>query len=153
MKMFNSLLFIAICFFFSYPLNAQQNDSIPQTKIDSVPESSVTKQDSLEKSVFVMVEEMPRFPGGEDNLFKYLKKNIHYPELAREKGIKGRVYITFIINKEGQVKDVKVLRGIGGGCDEEARRVVAEMPDWIPGKQDGKNVIVQFNLPVNFNLR
>lgn len=102
--------------------------------------------------IFTVVEEMPSFPGGEEKLMEYLRK-IKYPAIARENGITGRVYVTFIVDVDGKIKDPKVLRGIGGGCDEEALRVVKSMPDWKPGRQNGRNVTVQFNLPVNFNLK
>ncbi len=103
--------------------------------------------------VFLVVEEMPSFPGGEEKLMEYLRSKIKYPTIARENGITGRVYVSFIVDKDGKIKDVKKLRGIGGGCDEEALRVVSTMPDWKPGRQNGRNVTVQYNLPVNFNLK
>ena len=73
--------------------------------------------------------------------------------MARENEIQGNVYVTFLVDKDGKVKDAKILRGIGGGCDEEALRVVSHMPDWKPGKQNGRAVMVQYNLPVKFTLR
>ncbi|MFI5218592.1 MAG: energy transducer TonB [Bacteroidia bacterium] len=104
--------------------------------------------------IFTIVEEMPQFPGGgESALIKYLSENIKYPPIARENGITGTVYVTFIIDKEGRVSDSKILRGIGGGCDEEALRVVNKMPLWKPGRQNGRGVIVQYNLPVRFSLK
>ena len=107
-----------------------------------------------EPEIFTIVEEMPEFPGGgESALLKYLSGNIKYPPLARENNIQGTVYVTFEIDKSGKVKDVKILRGIGGGCDEEALRVVSRMPQWKPGKQRGKPVRVQYNLPVRFTLK
>jgi periplasmic protein TonB len=109
--------------------------------------------DPDEGKVFTVVEEMPNFPGGEEKLFEYLQKNIKYPPVARENGIQGRVYVTFVVDKDGKIKDAKVLRGIGGGCDEEALRVVRGMPEWKPGKQNGRSVQVQYNLPVNFTLK
>ena len=96
---------------------------------------------------------MPGFPGGEAKLFEYLQKNIKYPPVARENGIQGRVYVTFVVDKEGKIRDAKILRGIGGGCDEEALRVVRAMPDWKAGRQNGRSVQVQYNLPVNFTLK
>ncbi|REJ80976.1 MAG: energy transducer TonB [Bacteroidetes bacterium] len=119
--------------------------------IDLPPENPVVGED--EGKIFTVVEEMPTFPGGEDKLFEYLSKNIKYPPVARENGIQGRVYVTFVVDKDGKVKDAKVLRGIGGGCDEEAIRVVKAMPQWKPGKQNGRNVQVQYNLPVSFTLK
>ena len=86
-------------------------------------------------------------------LYKYLAENIKYPQMAKESGIQGRVFVTFVVEKDGRVTDVRVLRGIGGGCDEEAIRVVQNMPKWTPGKQRGKSVRVQYNLPVKFTLQ
>ncbi len=106
-----------------------------------------------EPEIFTIVEEMPNFPGGEAKLFEYLGKNIKYPQMATDMGISGVVYVTFVVDENGKVKDPKVLRGIGGGCDEEALRVVRNMPSWEPGKQRGKAVRVQYNLPIRFTLR
>jgi protein TonB len=106
-----------------------------------------------EPEIFTIVEDMPEFPGGQEALFKYLGSNTKYPQMARDAGIQGTVFLTFVIGPDGKVKDVKVLRGIGGGCDEEAIRVVKSMPSWKPGKQRGKSVSVQYNLPYRFTLR
>ncbi|HNS12422.1 MAG TPA: energy transducer TonB [Bacteroidia bacterium] len=106
-----------------------------------------------EGKIFTVVEEMPGFPGGEGKLFEYLQKNIKYPPVARENGIQGRVYVTFVVDKDGKIKDAKILRGIGGGCDEEALRVIRNMPEWKAGRQNGRSVQVQYNLPVNFTLK
>ncbi len=107
----------------------------------------------VEPQIFTIVEEMPSFPGGEAELFKYLGKTVKYPPMAQDAGITGVVYMTFVVDENGKVKDPKVLRGIGGGCDEEAIRVVKAMPAWEPGKQRGKPVRVQYNLPIRFTLR
>lgn len=106
-----------------------------------------------EPQIFTIVEEMPGFPGGEAELFKFLGGNIKYPAMAKDAGISGIVYVTFVVMETGKISDVKVLRGIGGGCDEEAVRVVKSMPDWKAGKQRGKPVRVQFNLPIRFTLK
>ena len=106
-----------------------------------------------EGKIFTIVEEMPSFPGGEDEMLKYVGKNIKYPPVARENGITGRVYVNFYIDKDGKVQNAKVVRGIGGGCDEEALRVVKSMPAWKPGKQNGRAVNVNYNLPINFTLK
>lgn len=106
-----------------------------------------------EVEIFTIVEDMPTFPGGEEALFKYLGNNIKYPQMAKEAGIQGTVFVTFVIGPDGKVRDVKVLRGIKGGCDEEAVRVVQNMPNWKPGKQRGKAVSVQYNLPIRFTLK
>ena len=103
-------------------------------------------------SVYQMVEEMPQFPGGENALMEHISKNIVYPVEAKEKEIQGRVFIGFVIEKDGSISNVKVLRGIGGGCDEEAVRAVSAMPKWKPGKQKGKPVRVNYMMPINFKL-
>ncbi len=105
-----------------------------------------------ETEIFTVVEESPGFPGGDEARIKFLQENIKYPTMARESGIQGTVYVTFVVEKGGNVSDVKILRGIGGGCDEEAIRVIRAMPRWNPGKQRGKSVRVQFNMPIKFTL-
>ena len=106
-----------------------------------------------EQQIFTVVESMPEFPGGMGALMKYLAENIKYPSLAKESGIQGRVFINFVVEPDGSISNVKVLRGIGGGCDEEAVRVVKNMPKWKPGMQRGKPVRVSYNLPVKFTLQ
>ena len=115
------------------------------------PEQPVADPDA--GKIFTYVEEQPTFPGGEASMYEFLQKNIKYPPLARENGITGRVFLTFIVGPDGDIRDVKVLRGIGAGCDEEAVRVVKNMPKWKPGKQNGRSVNVQFNMPINFTLK
>ncbi len=100
-----------------------------------------------------IVQEMPEFPGGEAGLIDYFNKNVHYPNSAKEKGIQGRVYINFIISKTGKVMYPYVVRGIGGDCDKEALRVIRQMPNWKPGKEQGKAVLVRYNLPVKFTMQ
>jgi protein TonB len=102
--------------------------------------------------VFVFVEVTPKYPGGVEARLKYLRDNITYPKTAKESGIQGTVYITFVVEKDGSITNVKVLRGIGGGCDEEAVRVIKNMPKWKPGMQRGKAVRTQFNIPIRFVL-
>ncbi len=106
-----------------------------------------------EVKIFTVVEQEASFPGGVEELGKYLAKSIKYPQQARETGTKGRVTLTFVVEKDGSITDIKVLRDIGSGCGEEAKRVVKEMPKWIPAKQRGKAVRQQFVLPVSFNLQ
>lgn len=101
---------------------------------------------------FTIVEEMPSFPGGQEELMKYIGKEMKYPEEAVENGIEGTVFIAFVVEPDGMITDVKSLRGLGGGLTEEAIRVVKGMPKWIPGKQRGKAVRVQYNLPIRFKL-
>lgn len=110
------------------------------------------KEKESESPVFTLVEEMPYFPGGEAARNSFLAENIVYPKQAVENGIQGTVYVQFIVDSKGNIADVKIIRGIGGGCDEEAMRVVKLMPRWKPGKQNGKAVKTLFNMPVYFKL-
>lgn len=96
---------------------------------------------------------MPEFKGGLEKLFEYLGKNIKYPEKARRAGIEGKVYLQFVVGKKGEIRDIKILRGVNKWLDEEAIRVVKAMPNWKPGKQRGKPVSVIYNLPINFKLK
>jgi TonB family protein len=104
------------------------------------------------KEVYTVVEKQPAFPGGHEGYVKFLVDNIKYPEEAIKKSVTGTVYVTFVVEETGAVTNVKILRGIGSGCDEEAMRVVKMMPNWNPGLEKGKPVAVQFNLPIKFNL-
>lgn len=104
------------------------------------------------QSVFTIVEKMPEFPGGQQALMKYVGSKIRYPEEAMENSIQGTVFVTFVVEPDGRITGVRILRGIGHGCDEEAMRVVKSMPNWTPGKQLGKAVRVQYNLPVRFTM-
>lgn len=107
---------------------------------------------AVEDTIYIDVEEYPEFPGGEAALFGFLKQNLNYPARAKEAGIDGKVYLTFVINKVGEITDVEVLSGIGWGCDDEAIRVVNSMPIWSPGKQRGRPVNVRYNLPIKYTL-
>lgn len=120
---------------------------------DIMPVKVEEEEEVVEEQIFTVVEEEPKFPGGMEALYKYLGQNIKYPQLARENGITGKVYVTFVVEKDGSIANPRILRDIGGGCGAEAIRVVKAMPKWSPGKQRGKAVRVQFNLPVNFNLK
>lgn len=102
---------------------------------------------------FVTVEQQPDFPGGLRALAKFLSDNIKYPSPAQKMNIEGRVALTFIVSKTGEISNIEVLKGIGFGCDEEAIRVVRLMPRWHPGKQSGRAVPVKFTLPISFALQ
>ena len=121
--------------------------------IEEIVQVEVQEEEVVEQEIFQIVEEMPAFPGGEAKLMEYVGKNIKYPQIARETGIQGRVFIGFVVEPDGSVSNVKLLRGIGGGCDEEAMRVVKSMPKWKPGKQRGKAVRVSYQIPVFFKLQ
>ena len=107
---------------------------------------------SKEDTVYQIVEQMPQYTGGEEAMMKYVAENIKYPQAAKDKNISGRVFVGFVIEKDGSVSNVKVVRGIGGGCDEEAARVIKEMPKWKPGMQKGKPVRVNYMMPIFFKL-
>ncbi|MEE4257530.1 MAG: TonB family protein [Bacteroidales bacterium] len=124
-----------------------------ETVVEEYVPIEVEEEVVEEAPIFTVVESMPEFKGGMAELYKYLGNNIKYPVMAKESGIQGKVYVTFVVERDGSITDVRVLRGIGGGCDEEAVRVVQGMPKWTPGKQRGKPVRVQYNLPVRFTLQ
>jgi protein TonB len=105
-----------------------------------------------EEKPLLVVEQNPEFSGGYEAMQKFLRDHINYPTLAQESGIQGTVFVQFVVSKTGKISNVKILRGIGGGCDEEAVRVVKDMPNWIPGRQNGQAVPVMFQIPVKFQL-
>lgn len=110
-------------------------------------------QDTSESmEVFEILENPAEFPGGVDSLFLYLSNNLQYPKIARESDIQGTVFVTFIVEKDGRISNIEILRGIGGGCDEEVVRVIKNMPKWIPGKLQKECVRQRYNLPVKFTL-
>jgi len=110
-------------------------------------------EEIVEEEVFVIVEQVPEYPGGDEARLNFLRNNIKYPQMAREAGIQGTVYVSFVVEKDGSVTQVKIARGIGGGCDEEAIRVTKMMPKWKAGKQRGKEVRVSYNMPIKFTLQ
>jgi len=115
--------------------------------------SSAPVEEEDDQVVFQVVESMPTFPGGDAALFKYLSDNVKYPVIAQENGIQGRVICQFVVNKDGSIVDVQVVRSIDPSLDKEAVRVIQSMPKWTPGKQRGKAVRVKYTLPVNFKLQ
>jgi periplasmic protein TonB len=136
-------------------LAQKTNTEVPSEEVQ-VEEKEVKTQvieQKVEAEVFLIVEEPPTFPGGDAALYKWLGENLKYPEEAKELGIQGRVFVSFVVEPDGSASNVVVKRGIGGGCDEEAIRIVKAMPKWSPGKQRGQPVRVQFNLPIKFTLQ
>ena len=130
-----------------FPIDAFENNFFPTVYVKEEVED-----DKGERTIFTVVEEQSSFPGGMEALSKYLSETLVYPPKAKEKGIQGKVFITFVIEKDGSISNARIIRDIGGGCGEEALRVVKSMPKWKPAKQRGKTVRQQFNLPVNFSL-
>ena len=105
-----------------------------------------------ENKVFTTVEQMPSFPGGDAALMKWLSSNVRYPAVAEENGIQGRVVVSFVVERNGNITDVQVVKSVDPSLDREASRVVKAMPNWIPGKQNGSAVRVKYNVPVTFRL-
>ena len=105
-----------------------------------------------DEKVYDMVDEMPEFKGGQEALMSYLGSNIKYPEEAKKEKIEGKVFVSFIVDKKGKIKETVVLREVNPLLDTEAKRVIEGMPKWKPGKKDGKKVNVKYNIPINFKL-
>ncbi|MFM1876729.1 MAG: hypothetical protein RL266_2466 [Bacteroidota bacterium] len=117
-----------------------------------VVEVEIVEEESNEPDFFTIVEDMPAFPGGDAALLKYIAENVEYPAIAKENGITGVVYVSYIVDKDGSIKDVKVVRGADPFLDKEAVRVVKTLKGYKPGKQRGKPVPVQFTIPIRFVL-
>jgi protein TonB len=123
---------------------------IEDTESDEDEEIEIEEEDDEE--FFMVVENMPEFPGGDLGLMKYIQKNVKYPAIAKEYNITGKVYVSFIVDKSGKVTNVKIVRGVDKNLDAEAVRVVKSLPKYKPGKQRGKAVRVMFTIPINFTL-
>jgi protein TonB len=117
-----------------------------------IPTDPITVVDKEEPPVFTYVEEMPSYPGGTEELLTFINKNIEYPEIARRAGVEGRVLLGFVVERDGTITNINILKGIGAGCDEEAVRVLGLVGKWIPGRQNGKAVRVNIVMPFVFRL-
>ena len=149
-----TIILTALLFAMIAKVSAQRIDTV--MKAVEVPDtiSAVEKHpDKNNDPIFTIVKIEPGFPGGEEALFSFLVTNIRYPQIAKEKNITGLVIVTFVVEKDGSLTNIQVLKNIGGGCGDEAVRIIKMMPDWIPGKQNELPVRVQFNLPVRFKLQ
>lgn len=153
-KLLATLPVLAVLLIVNARASAQQVKKTDETAYEfstkDITDIKIKKVDN--DSIYQIVEVMPEFPGGTEKMMDYLSKNIKYPEEAKEKGISGRVFLSFVIEKNGSVSDVKVARGIGKVCDDEAVRVVKAMPKWKPGLMKGKPVRVNYMLPIFFKL-
>ena len=123
---------------------------IEDTESDEDEVIEIIEEDDDE--FFMVVENMPEFPGGDLGLMKYIQKHVKYPAIAKEYNITGKVYVSFIVDKSGSVTSVKIVRGVDKNLDAEAVRVVKSLPKYKPGKQRGKSVRVMFTIPINFTL-
>ena len=148
---------VGVLIFFNACLKTDKKDAVETVpvveEIPAIPASEPEEEIAVvAEDVFSHVEEPPSFPGGDKALMQWLQNNIKYPEAAMEKGTQGRVIIRFIVHETGKVTDVSIVRSLDPVLDEEAVRVVNRMPDWTPGKQDGKQVSVYYTLPISFKL-
>jgi protein TonB len=135
-------------------LQIDDSEADDKTLIDVTPVITATEEKEEETAeVFFIVEDMPEFPGGEAALRAYIANSIKYPVIAQENGVQGKVYVTFVVGKDGSVSDAKIARGVDPSLDKEALRVVNTLPKWKPGKQRGKPVNVSYTVPINFQLQ
>jgi protein TonB len=130
----------------------ETNDIIIEQEIETTIVVDVEEEEPVVEEIFDVVEENPEFKGGMAKLYEYLGKHIQYPEMAKENGIQGKVFVQFVVWKDGTIKDVKVVKGVHKTLDSEATRVVKSMPKWTPGKQRGKAVNARFTLPIKFRI-
>jgi protein TonB len=127
-----------------------------KTVVDVAPVAVTTTKEEVEEEeaqVFFIVEDMPEFPGGELALRKFIAESIKYPVIAQENGIQGKVYVTFVVDRDGSITNATIARGVDPSLDKEALRVVNSLPKWKPGKQRGKPVKVSYTVPINFVLQ
>lgn len=132
-------------------LCTQPDQNVTETE-RPITANQPARQAGVNGEIFTVVENQPEFPGGIEKLGAYLEKNLHYPAAAERANVQGRVFLNFIVTKDGDIADVKILKGIGFGADEEAVRVMKTMPRWKPGSQNGQPVNVRYNVPINFEL-
>ena len=134
--------------------NSDQGEILKVTqRVETEPVKAEAPKPEVENKVFDVVEQMPSFPGGQGALMQYLANNIKYPVVAQENGVQGRVVVSFVVERDGSITDVQVVRSVDPSLDREAQRVVKSMPRWIPGKQNGQAVRVKYNVPVSFRLQ
>jgi len=134
-------------------LTITSEDDKTKVEIPTYAPQAAAHEDEDIEEIFVVVEVKPEFPGGQKALMEFLNKNMKYPTIAAETGIQGTVYVQFVVNRDGKIVDVVVMRGVHESLDREAIRVVQLMPPWTPGKQQGKTVRSRFTLPVRFQLK
>jgi len=135
-------------------LEIEDTEADDETVIDVSPVVVAEEEEEEEEGqIFFIVEDMPEFPGGDLALRKYIANAINYPVIAQENGIQGKVYVQFVVDKDGSVSDARIARGVDPSLDKEALRVVNALPKWKPGKQRGKPVRVSYTVPINFVLQ
>ncbi|MDP5139167.1 MAG: energy transducer TonB [Spirosomaceae bacterium] len=119
---------------------------------EPVAVSDEIKMAKVEGEIFTMVETSPEFPGGMSKMYEYIGQNLKYPEAAQRDNIQGKVFVKFVVTKDGDIGKIETLKGIGYGCEEEVARILAGMPTWKPAEQDGEKVNVYFTMPIAFRL-
>ena len=134
-------------------LDIMDTEADDNTVIDVAPVIQQEAEEEEEAQVFFIVENMPEFPGGELALRKFIANAINYPVIAQENGIQGKVYVNFVVDKDGSVIQAKIARGVDSSLDKEALRVVNSLPKWKPGMQRGKPVKVSYTVPISFVLQ
>ena len=134
-------------------LTSEDTQMDAQTVTYTPPPAVEEEEEEAAQQIFTVVEEMPKFPGGDAELLKFISKSIRYPVIAQENGIQGRVICSFVVNRDGSIVDAQVLRGVDPSLDKEALRVINSMPKWSPGKQRGKPVRVKYTVPITFRLQ
>lgn len=144
MKLYFTFLLLALLAAPNLAAQVVEGETAPVDPVERIPH--------WECDEFTVEEEMPSFPGGQEAMMKYLSGTVVYPKEAMKKGIYGTVYVTIVVERDGTLTEVNVIRGIGGGCNEEAIRAIEGMPRWTPGKQRGKLVRAQYSLPIRFKL-
>ncbi len=157
------LLPIALLMLFVFSCQEPITETEIIEEVKALPPTTKVIEAEKRADVYSVVEEMPRFPGCEESnedrkkcseqkLLQHIYTNLVYPKEARDAGIEGMVVVSFVVEKDGQITNPEILRSVGGGCGEEVLRVISTMPNWVPGREAGKAVAVQFNLPVRFKL-
>lgn len=137
-------LMMAVCLMAVFGFEQEESKKSKTTKVNS---------EQIQGKVYDEVEQMPEFIGGQSALMEFISQSVKYPPEASKKGIQGKVFVNFIVDKDGSVKNAKVSRGVDPLLDAEALRVINSMPKWIPGKEKGKVVAVQYTIPINFALK
>lgn len=151
---YKSILIVMLLLFCSVGFSQEKGTVVVRKNQDSIIDLEDYDIDLGEETICLFpIEKMPEFPGGEEKLYEYLKKSIKYPDSAKMSDIKGNVYIGFVVEKDGSISNIQLLRGIGYGCDEVALKAIKEMPNWIPGEQRGKKVRVKYTLPIRFQTK
>ncbi len=134
-------------------LQIEDTEADAKTAITAVMQVSTVKEEEEDAPVFFIVEEMPEFPGGALALRNFIAQSVKYPVIAQENGIQGKVFVNFVVAKDGTITNAKIFRGVDPSLDKEALRVVNSLPKWKPGKQGGKPVRVSYTVPINFVLQ